>query len=282
MYGSVLTSEGVASNNRGETAGNVATIQKILRDGEIYTTVSAEAIRYAIREYWTRQGKQVNREISPDGNDTWNETDDFSENEKEYLDDDVLGYMDPSEDTVKRRGRLEVSRAVSTNPWSGDVMFNVASQGAHPDSDDPSPYSTEVHDTRYQYLFALTPEQLHDTNRFEDALNAIRDLRRVAGNHSRFLYDFSPEAIVLRWTQDPAPRMMYCFDESDEGQVSADLLLDRIESGDIDGEELYVGGSAIQHMEDRLEEEGVDVFKGIKSAFDTVKQQARQDLDLTE
>ena len=280
LYGAVLTAEGVASNNRGESAGNVSTIQKLLRGDEIHTTVSAEAIRYAMREYWTRLGRPVNREVHPEGSD-WNDPE-FEETETEYVDDDLLGYMDPSEETNKRRGRFEISRAVSTRPWTGDVAFNVASEGAHPDRDNPAPYTTEIHNTRYQYLFSLTPEQLYDESRVSDALNAVRDLSGVAGNHSRYLYEFAPEAVVLRWTHDPAPRMMYCFEESESGEISADKVLNGLESGDVDAEEVVVGGRPISRQHERFEALGATVYDGVKSAFDDVRERALSDLGVEE
>ena len=280
LYGAVLTSEGVASNNRGESAGNVSTIQKIVRGDDVHTTVSAEAIRYAMREYWTRLEKPVNRQVSPDGS-TWNDTD-FDGSESDYLDDDLFGYMDPSEDTNKRRGRFEISRAVSTQPWSGDVVFNVASEGAHPTRDNPAPYTTEIHNTRYQYLFSLTPSQLHEESRLQAALNAVRDLSGVAGNHSRYLYDFAPEAVVLRWTHDPAPRMMYCFDEAEDGSVDLQKIVAGLESGDLDGDEMAVGGLPVSGLADRLETHGVSVYDGIKKAFAEIQNQAFEDLGVEE
>src|SRR5262249_49321763 len=100
-----------------------------------------------------------------------------------------------------RRGVLEVTRAVSLTPWPGDVTFNAASpratsSAAKGEGDNPVPYGTEVHATRYQYGLALTPARLRDPSRAAKALRALAALNTVAGNHSRFLYDFSPESIV--------------------------------------------------------------------------------------
>ena len=67
LFGTVLTPHGIASNNRGENAGNVTTLQKVIKDDGLFTTVSAEAIRYAIREAFTEAGKTVNRRIASDG-----------------------------------------------------------------------------------------------------------------------------------------------------------------------------------------------------------------------
>ena len=45
VFGTVLTARAVAANNRGENEGTTATLQKIIRDGDLFTTVSSESIR---------------------------------------------------------------------------------------------------------------------------------------------------------------------------------------------------------------------------------------------
>ena len=75
---------------------------------------------------------------------------------------------------------------------------------------------------------------MRDRSRAGKALRALAALNTVAGNHSRFLFDFAPESIILRVTQDPAPRLLYCFDTPDDGKtIGAHGLEDRIRSGDI-------------------------------------------------
>lgn len=270
LFGVVLTPEGVASNNRGENAGNVSTLQKLLRRGETFTTVSAEAIRYALREQWTAAGHKMNRKVDGDGIVEWSDVS-FTR-WKDHLDDDVLGFMDPKEETVKRRGRLELSRAISTRPWTGDVMFNVASPGSHPrGNEDPIPYSVEVHCTRYQYAFGLTPKALAEPKRALAVLDSIASVQRVAGNHSRYLYQFAPEAVVLRWTVDPAPRIMYCFDEDAAGKVSVASLLAGLRSRDVDPREIVVGGAPLLHVAGELTTLGATYHEGVKSAFGDIR-----------
>src|SRR5262249_43833386 len=142
-------------------------------------------------------------------------------------------------------GILEISRAVSTIPWPGTISAHFASPGSNPSvsTDYPIPYQCEVHDTRYQFTFAMTPDALLQDKyaRTERTLHAIRDLRRVAGNHSRFLFDFAPDAIVLRWTPDPAPRIMFAFGQDDHGRVSLKKLLRRVSGKDVKADEVYVG-----------------------------------------
>lgn len=161
-----------------------------------------------------------------------------------------------------RRAVLEVTRAVSLTPWAGDVTFNAASPGATPSAQkkgsNPVPYGTELHATRYQYGIALTPERLRDKSRAAKAIEALCNLGTVAGNHGRFLFDFSPDAIVIRITEDPAPRLLYCFETPDDGKtVTAKRLEQRIDDGDIDPKELIVAG---------VEVAGVSRTKGVKAA----------------
>ncbi len=257
LFGMILTHQGTYANNRGENEGNATTLQKILRNGDLYTTVSAEAIRYALRVGWQTRSLPVNRTFQ-DHRKSEIAHKDF-ENWHEFIDDDVLGFMHAREETLSRRGALEITRAVSTTPWRGETMRNFAGTGSNPvgEGKDPIPYAVEVHDTRYQFGFAMTPwflgrkdndseskSELTDEqvlNRVENVLEGLQDLRRVGGNHSRYLCDYSPEAIVLRKTDDPAPRLLYCFGQDEHGAISLGYLLDRVNAGDIDPSELVIG-----------------------------------------
>jgi CRISPR-associated protein Cst2 len=305
LFGLVLTPFGTAANNRGETEGNTTTLQKLVWKGQTHTTVSAEAIRGAMRWYWQRRGETLNRRWDENKrNHSWADPD-FAQAGQPFVDDDVLGFMSaqaakadaneaentPHEETsgrggrgraarprggaLVRRARLEVTRAISLQPWSGDVTFNAASPGATPSASrtggDPVPYSAEVHATRYQYGFALTPGDLYEPERAPLVLDAIAGLSEVAGNHARFLYDFSPAAIVLRWTDDFAPRFLYAFDTNEEDRVSLQRLLGLIQAGDLPAEELYVGGDVGTADRQRLEETGAHLFAGVGATIAAAK-----------
>jgi CRISPR-associated protein Cst2 len=269
LFGTVLTPQAVAHNNRGESEGTVSTLQKVIRDGDIYSTVSSEAIRYALRESWLADTNlKLNRKVSHNGSE-W-EDKEFKEAEK-YIDNDVLGYMHAKKETLSRRGILEISRAVSTTPWPGTVSPHFASPGSNPAvaADHPIPYQCEIHDTRYQYTFALTPDALlkDKMSRTQKTLLAIQNLRRPAGNHARFLFDFAPDAIVLRWTADPAPRMMFCFEQQEVGRLSLAKLVARVKGGDIDPAELAIGTAEPIDGLDELKAKKVAVHDGVKKAF---------------
>ena len=313
LFGNVLTNYGTAANNRGENEGNITTLQKLFWKGKIHSTVSAEAIRWALRYYWQSNGHEVNRvwdeNAKPVANNVWQ---DPNFDDIRFIDDDVLGFMraeaakvepspesedDPKEASkieekknskskvkktsqakgkenkgkiTARRGVLEVTRAVSTTPFVGDLTFNAASgkKGRN------SLYGTEVHARCYQYGFALTPERLKDKSRVNAILDGLVSIGEVGGNHARFLYDFSPVNIVLRWTHDVSPRFLYCFEEDESGNVSANDLVKRIKAEDIDPKELWIGGE-VSHL---LEDSGANLFPGVKSAVQALKQVIAENL----
>jgi CRISPR-associated protein Cst2 len=298
LFGNILTSYGTAANNRGENEGNITTLQKLFWRGEVHTTVSAEAIRWALRYYWqTSQNGDllVNRQWNDQKNDNiWQ---DSAFNDELYIDDDVLGFMRaeaakeeasdepkakgkkpaPRGTTTAKRGVFEVTRAVSTKPFQGDLTFNSTS-GTKVRT---SLYGTEVHATRYQYGFALTPDRLKDKTRTIAVLDGLISLGEVGGNHARFLFDFSPDSIVLRWTHDFAPRLLYCFQEEYDGEITIPDLIRRVQNGDIDPEELWIGGAIADTPEgETLEDLGANIFPGIKATVEDLKQRVSNDLEL--
>ena len=259
IFGMALTHEGTFSNNRGENEGNTNTLQKVIRNGEMFSTVSAEAIRYALRDGWQHGGEMLNRKTLDHRAVKYTDREFADGSWSIHLDDDVLGFMHAKDDTVSRRAPLEVTRAISVTPWTGETMHNFASPGSNPavTSDDPIPYSVEVHHTRYQFGFALTPDSLgrarndtysvHDDNekirRVQAILSGLASLRRVGGAHARYFTDYSPEILILRVTTDPAPRMLYCFEQHEgSGHISVRALGQKL-GRDIDPKELIVGAA---------------------------------------
>src|SRR5262249_48399324 len=102
---------------------------------------------------------------------------------------------------------------------------------------------------------------------------------RVAGNHAHFLYDFSPEVVVLRWTHDPAPRMLLCFEEGERGEISLERLHARVRGGDILADEIVIG-CVIDGARGLKELEGlrVRVHRGVKAAFDQVVAEVKKEV----
>jgi len=195
------------------------------------------------------------------------------------------GNSAPKGTATVRRGVLEVNRAVSLIPYAGDLTFNAASVGATPSASkagkNPAPYATEVHATRYQYGFAMTPARLVKQERIITVLEGLTSLSEVGGNHSRFLYDFSPDSVVLRWTHDFAARLFYCFGEDESGAISVPELVRRVRVGDIDPQELWIAGPIADSEEiEELTEMGVNIFEGVKSGVANLIRQIQTDLNI--
>lgn len=346
LFGLIATPYGVAANNRGENEGNITTLQKLLWKGEVHSTVSAEAIRWAVRYFWQRKGIPVNRVWDEMKNDhvwedklwlPWTAPEGDGKDKETYIDDDMLGFMlaeaagaDGSDaldglkkekkeidDQMKallkeakggdegktlkkksqeldarikilskgtcdkRRGALEVTRAISLCPFAGDITFNAKSG----EKSSTSLYGTEVHATRYQYGFALTPQSLKVPSRAKDVVDAAISLSEVGGNHSRFLYDFSPDVVIFRWTDDFAPRMLYGFEMTSDNTLTIDGIIERIELGDIDPAEMVIGISSSSVLLDKdkngktLADKGVTIL-GVKAAAAEIKNRMQESLRL--
>jgi len=300
LFGIVATHHGAAANNRGTNDGNITTLQKLLWNGEVHTTVSAEAIRWAIRYFWQNADQKVNRrwDESIQDHDWQNKTGDGKKTRVQYdpetyIDDDLMGFMlaeaakaegndaeggKKAKGTIdKRRGPLEVTRAVSLVPFAGDITFNAKSG----EKGSTSLYGTEVHATRYQYGFAFTPQYAMVPARAMALVQAIVGLGEVAGNHARFLYDFAPDSVVFRWTDDFAPRFLYGFQQGPNGSVSIPQVLQRIESGDINAAEVIVGGSLASTADgEKLATLGAFVHPGVKAAAAELEKRISADLKI--
>lgn len=344
LFGLIATTYGAAANNRGENDGNITTLQKLLWKDEVRTTVSAEAIRWALRYFWEKKGLEVNRTWDEDVYDhkwrdqtwaPWTSTDEETRKNRTYIDDDALGFMlaeaaksdgsdgvdslkdekkrldaelkamakeDKKSDharslqqratelkalidqlskgkTDKRRGALEVTKAISMSQFVGDITFNSKSG----QKSNTSLYGTEVHATRYQYGIALTPESLREPSRTLDIIDAIVGLREVGGNHSRFLFDFSPESVIFRWTDDFAPRILYGFEMDSNATVTMPSILAKVAAGDINASELFIGGDVVRELTDKDKAvlAGAQLCDGVKAAARILAERVAKDLQLS-
>jgi CRISPR-associated protein Cst2 len=304
LYGTILTGEAVAANNRGDNIGNTMTLQKVFHQDDLHTSVSAEAIRFALRYRFQLEGLPINRSYEPEEGKlhykdekrtAWNPA-----NGNVYIDDDLMGFMDAEaakqeqEDeelgaaesseqktargrrrakgkTTKRPSPLAIGRAVSLRPYRGELSFNAVS--GEKAKGTLSLYNTEMHTTEYQYSFGLNLSDVVMKEHIGHMLDAIFDPPPVAGNHARFAYDFSPASIVLRVTSAHSSKIQNCFEHDEEHRTyTITRLLHRIESGDIPASEVIVGGEVSTTPEGvRLKELGVAVFAGVKAAVDEVR-----------
>ncbi len=306
LYGTILTGEAVAANNRGDNIGNTTTLQKVFHRDDVHTSVSAEAIRFALRYRFQLEDLNVNRTYDPE----YGRLEYEDEKRKDwnpagadvFIDDDLMGFMDaaaaqieqeeeaaaeaaegekpakgakkakPRGKTTKRTSPLAVGRAVSLRPYRGELSFNAVSGEKLPGK--LTLYNAEMHTTEYQYSFGLNLNDVIKKEHVGHLIDAIIDPPPVAGNHARFAYDFSPASIVLRVTNAHSSKIQNCFEHDEDSRAyTIGRLIKRVESGDVPAAELIVGGELAETPEGaRLKELGAAVFPGVKAAADEARQ----------
>jgi CRISPR-associated protein Cst2 len=307
LYGTILTGEAVAANNRGDNIGNTTTLQKVFHQDDLHTSVSAEAIRFALRYRFQLEGLNINRTYDPEAGKLnyddekrtkWNPEGDV------FIDDDLMGFMDAAAaqqereaeepeaaetgeqktapakgakkakakgTTTKRPSPLAIGRAVSLRPYRGEISFNAVS--GEKAKGKLSLYNAEMHTTEYQYSFGLNLGDVINKQNIGHLIDALVDPPPVAGNHARFAYDFSPASIVLRVTSAHSSKIQNCFEHDEVDRTyTVERLIQRIESGDVPADELIVGGEVATTPEGaRLKELGATVHAGVKAAADEAR-----------
>jgi CRISPR-associated protein Cst2 len=306
LFGTILTGEAVAANNRGDNLGNTTTLQKVFHNDDVHTSVSAESIRFALRYRFQLEGMNVNRtydadlgklELKDEKRTGWNPAGDV------FIDDDLMGFMDAAaakaereEDdsasvageevasakpktpktkakgkTTKRQSPLAIGRAVSLRPYRGELSFNAVS--GEKEKGKLSLYNAEMHTTEYQYSFGVNLNDVVNKSHVNALIDALVDPPQVAGNHSRFAYDFSPASLVLRVTHAHSSRIQNCFEHDEETRgISLQRLVQRVESNDIPASELIVGGELASSADGkRLRELGAAVLPGVLAAADEAR-----------
>lgn len=284
IHATIVTYPGVASNNRGENQGNLVTMKKIIwpEDGQVHTMVSGDAIRAALRDMAkTEQDAADKIKVNRGWNDDHTEHQYADENRSWwedrkgtlYFDDDVFGFMITERQTGarSRKGALDVNKAVSLSPYDGNIEFN--SRGGR--RDNTSLHNTEIHATRYQYSISICPYHLERPKHVVTLLKLLVNLHSVGGNHSRASYDFSPESIVLRYTHpNEASRIQFCFNQEEDGTVRLASLDRQLASGDVDPNDVVVGGPAIDTLGDY---DGLTKCAGTKEAVKTLIERLSKD-----
>jgi len=319
LYGTILTGEAVAANNRGDNLGNTTTLQKVFVGDDLHTSVSAEAIRFALRFRFQLEGLGVNRTYDSDKgvlkfadekHILWDGT-----KTNNFIDDDLMGFMlaeaakseaeaeveteaepppdrpdearkggpkkpreeraapkKPKGKTTKRQSPLAVGRAVSLRPYRGEISFNCVS-GAKEEGA-LSLYAAEMHTTEYQYTFGLNMHDVVDKANIGHLMDAVVDPPPVAGNHSRFAYDFSPSSVIFRLTSCHSPKIQNCFEHDEETRsYSLNRLIQRVKCCDVPASELIVGGLvADTEFGKQLREAGATILSGVLQAANEVKQ----------
>jgi CRISPR-associated protein Cst2 len=275
LFATVLTYPAPSSNYRGESEENRTMLQKISKGGKEYTIVSPEAMRNALRDMLAKAGLPSNRSRLHDYLDKDGKPQlavEFKEfpNPEEYADDFLFGFMVADKEAVKkhrvskRDSVFRMNMAVALTPYRFNAVFNQSPLNAGISTWKNSPKSALIHrevtHTAYQYPFALAQEDCKVGNGLEWAkalLEAIGQLKDVAGGHARSYYEMSPSSIVARLT----PNLVAGYDTYGFDEMGDFAELERINKNDLPGDEFWVGGEIVRNLtadeRKRLESEKV-------------------------
>ncbi|HEX9062496.1 MAG TPA: type I-B CRISPR-associated protein Cas7/Cst2/DevR [Clostridia bacterium] len=148
------------SANYGEGIGNVASLKKMARgNGEQYTYISRQAIRYNIIEQLNEPMATVKAEGSGDKK-VIQFTPDASI--KDYPEIDFFGYMKTKkgEGSATRSAKVRLSNAVSLETFKGDLDFLTNKGLADRLNENMNIAQSEIHRSYYRYTITADLDQI--------------------------------------------------------------------------------------------------------------------------
>jgi CRISPR-associated protein Cst2 len=201
-------------NGSDKEADNLSSIKKLTRGTKTYPYVSSQALRRALRDqlevmgHTMSQGKKGEKEKGAAITQC---------KPKEFIDDDLFGFMDARKETFKRTSPVRVSPLLALDPYEGDIDFgtNYMSVDA---GGNPNIFETEIHGGLYRGTILVEldavgrnrvgegetsekPKQAWElgptekSSRVNALLTALQHLWST-GRQSRFLSDISPKFIA--------------------------------------------------------------------------------------
>lgn len=147
------------SANYSEGVGNIAQLKKMSRtNGEVYTYISRQAIRYNIVQQMGIDNtpvddKQKVVQFSPNTTIT------------DYPEIDLFGYMKTSKNTLIRSAVVRLSNAISLEPYKSDMDFLNNMGLAKRSNLENALASSEIHNSLYAYTITIDLDKVGiDTN----------------------------------------------------------------------------------------------------------------------
>ena len=216
MKGLTLTVIFEASSlNHGEAVGNISELKKLTRDGEVYTYISRQALRYEVfrklRELYNVDA-YTDKEV-PLSDDNGVIQFKPTANIKDYVEVDLFGYM-KTEKSKKSKGKskedkynmdkdniendkdssennnsakaaktrsaiVRFSPAISLSPMAFDIEFGANHDFAKRANTNPNPFQFEVHSSLYTYTVAIDLDRVGVDRNDRLELDGAEKPRRV-------------------------------------------------------------------------------------------------------
>ena len=185
MKGLTLTVIFEASSlNYGEAVGNISELKKLTRNGEVYTYMSRQALRYEVfrklRELYNVDAYTDKKEI-PLSDDEGVIQFKPNANIKDYVEVDLFGYMktDKGKVSLTRSAVVRFSPAISLSPMAFDVEFGANHDFAKRANTNPNPFQLEVHSSLYTYTVAIDLDSVGVDRNDRLELDGAEKARRV-------------------------------------------------------------------------------------------------------
>lgn len=225
----IITSPIAAANNRGENVGNLQTLQKLTTKEGMLSLLSGVSIKYAIRDAMQADGAYLWREVLDEPEEKNNAGYGYWDGKKRVaamvdaipksandFDDTILfGYMvakkGDGQDANKQRGNVEVSNAISTTTYDGDISFHQGLKAGPSKSGtmDLAPFSVEKHLTRYQFTVTANLKSISKRPKaMAYLLESLKSLR-VGGSHASNATEVSPAIVAWRFHTAPGRGGLY-------------------------------------------------------------------------
>lgn len=208
-------------NGSDKEADNISSIKKIKVGKEEFPYVSSQAVRRALRNQLEVLGRTLSEgeasKIAKGAATTKQEP-------KNYIDDDLFGYMGTEEAAEGKKGKatkrtsvVRVSPLVALNPYLGDLDFGTNYMGTKAGGD-PNIFETEIHSGLYRGSILIELDRVgsgdgfdgkdldkkEKAQRVKDLLNATKNLW-ASGRQSRFLADIAPKFVAAAMLKTKNP-----------------------------------------------------------------------------
>ncbi|MCD4779102.1 MAG: type I-B CRISPR-associated protein Cas7/Cst2/DevR [Candidatus Omnitrophica bacterium] len=201
-------------NGSDSDADNINTIKKItLENNEELPYVSSQAIRRALRDQLCTLGENLSKITNSSNTKHPAKT---ACNPEEYIDDDLFGFMDADEETIKRTSPIRVESLIALSKYQGDLDFGTNLMGTA-SGGNPNIFETEIHSGIYRGTILIELDRIGNGEHFKKELAKDERKKRVqafldafqnlwsSGRQSRFLADISPKfiAAALMYSKNP-------------------------------------------------------------------------------
>lgn len=223
-------------NGSDKEADNVSSIKKLTRGTKTYPYVSSQALRRALRD-------QLGLDFKLSEGQAGKEKKGAAVTQclpKEYIDDDLFGFMDTAKGdkgTHKRTSPVRVSPLLALDPYEGDLDFGTNYMSVEAGGT-PNIFETEIHGGTYRGTLLIELDAVGKSrdgewesaaSKIPWALEAAEKAKRVialltavqhlwsSGRQPRFLADISPKFVAAAALTAKVPIFLESVQRGEDG-----------------------------------------------------------------